>query len=104
MLVGNKSDLRRQQTVATQEANLLAQTRNISFIETSALDSTNVNEAFANITAEIHQKYPNKALLTPISLCAAALYNENNRKRVSQHMKSVNKKNSDGTKRKWCCF
>ena len=90
LLVGNKMDLRTQQTVSTQEAAFLANSRNISFIETSALDATNVKEAFENITKEIHEKYPNKALVTPISLCAAALYNENNRKRVSDHIKSVN--------------
>ena len=90
LLVGNKMDLRTQQTVSTQEAAFLANSRNISFIETSALDATNVKEAFENITKEIHERYPNKALVTPISLCAAALYNENNRKRVSDHIKSVN--------------
>ena len=84
-MVGNKTDLRRQQTVSTQEAALLANTRNISFIETSALDSTNVTEAFNKIATEIHEKCPNKALITPISLCAAALYNENNRKVYASH-------------------
>ena len=95
LLVGNKTDLRRQQTVSTQEAALLANSRNISFIETSALDTSNVKEAFFKITTEIQEKYPNKALITPISLCAAALYDENNRKRVSEHFKSAN---SDKTK------
>ena len=90
LLVGNKIDLSTQQTVSTQEAAFLASSRSISFIETSALDTTNVKEAFDNITKEIHERYPSKALVTPISLCAAALYNENNRKRVSEHIKSVN--------------
>ena len=101
--MGNKIDLVKQQTVSRQEAAFLANSRNISFIETSALDSTNVKEAFEKITSEIHEKYPNKALVTPISLCAAALYNENNRKRVSEHMKSVNN-GSDGNKNgNTCC-
>ena len=102
-MVGNKTDLRRQQTVSTQEAALLANSRNISFIETSALDSTNVTEAFNKIATDIHEKYPNKALITPISLCAAALYNENNRKRVSEHFKSVKCKNDKNNKVYKCC-
>ena len=105
-MVGNKTDLRKQQTVATQEAIFLAQSRNISFIETSALDTTNVHEAFTKITTEIHERYPNRALITPISLCAAALYNENNRKRVSQHLRqqSVHQSESNvkGTEEKCC--
>ncbi|KAF6307007.1 RAB11B, member RAS oncogene family [Rhinolophus ferrumequinum] len=43
MLVGNKSDLR------------LPEKNNLSFIETSALDSTNVEEAFKNILTEIYR-------------------------------------------------
>ena len=81
----------------------LANSRNISFIETSALDTTNVKEAFEKITSEINEKYPNKALVAPISLCAAALYNENNRKRVSEHMKSANNGNGSINKVKTCC-
>ena len=102
-MVGNKTDLRRQQTVSTQEAALLANSRNISFIETSALDSTNVTEAFNKIATDIHEKYPNKALITPISLCAAALYNENNRKRVSEHFKSVKSGNDKNNNVYKCC-
>ena len=102
-MVGNKTDLRRQQTVSTQEAALLANSRNISFIETSALDSTNVTEAFNKIATDIHEKYPNKALITPISLCAAALYNENNRKRVSEHMKSVSNGSDSIKNANSCC-
>ncbi|KAG7267921.1 hypothetical protein CRUP_006671 [Coryphaenoides rupestris] len=43
MLVGNKSDLRHLRA------------NNLSFIETSALDSTNVEEAFKNILTEIYR-------------------------------------------------
>ena len=103
LLVGNKTDIRNQQTVSTQEAAFLANSRNISFIETSALDSTNVKEAFSKITGEIHEKYPNQALVTPISLCAAALYNENNRKRVSEHMKSVSNGGDKKISANTCC-
>ena len=47
--VGNKSDLRHLRAVPTDEAKAFAEKNNLSFIETSALDSTNVETAFHNI-------------------------------------------------------
>ncbi|XP_020354400.1 ras-related protein Rab-11B-like [Oncorhynchus nerka] len=55
MLVGNKSDLRHLRAVPTDEARAFAEKNTLSFIETSALDSTNVEEAFKNILTEIHR-------------------------------------------------
>ncbi len=49
MLVGNKSDLRHLRAVPTDEARNFAEHHSLSFIETSALDSTNVETAFHNI-------------------------------------------------------
>ena len=49
MLVGNKSDLRHLREVPTDEAKAFAEKQHLSFIETSALDSTNVELAFQNI-------------------------------------------------------
>ncbi|MGH0175723.1 UNVERIFIED_CONTAM: hypothetical protein FKN15_071492 [Acipenser sinensis] len=55
MLVGNKSDLRHLRAVPTDEARAFAEKNTLSFIETSALDSTNVEEAFKNILTEIYR-------------------------------------------------
>ncbi|XP_043576973.1 ras-related protein Rab-11B-like [Chiloscyllium punctatum] len=55
MLVGNKSDLRHLRAVPTDEARAFAEKNCLSFIETSALDSTNVEEAFQNILTEIYR-------------------------------------------------
>lgn len=56
MLVGNKSDLRHLRAVTTEEAKTFAERNGLSFIETSALDSTNVDMAFQNIlSGEDHQ-------------------------------------------------
>ncbi|TNN66781.1 Ras-related protein Rab-11B [Liparis tanakae] len=55
MQVGNKSDLRHLRAVPTDEARAFAEKNAISFIETSALDSTNVEEAFKNILTEIYR-------------------------------------------------
>lgn len=54
MTVGNKSDLRHLRAVPTEEAKAFAEKHGLSFIETSALDSTNVELAFRNILEEIY--------------------------------------------------
>jgi len=54
MLVGNKSDLRHLRAVRTEQAAAFAETHGLSFIETSALDSTNVELAFQKILTEIY--------------------------------------------------
>jgi len=55
MLVGNKCDLRHLRAVPTDEAKAFAEHNHLSFIETSALDSTNVEPAFQNILTEIYR-------------------------------------------------
>jgi small GTP-binding protein len=55
MLVGNKSDLRYLRAVSTEEAMAFAQQQGISFIETSALESTNVELAMHTVMREICQ-------------------------------------------------
>jgi len=56
MLVGNKSDLRHLREVPTETAKEFAEKNGLSFIETSALDSTNVELAFQNILTEIYHQ------------------------------------------------
>jgi len=62
MLVGNKSDLRHLRAVPTEEAKSFAESNQLSFIETSALDSTNVETAFHNILTEIYRIVSQKQL------------------------------------------
>ncbi|WFC97610.1 hypothetical protein MYAM1_000327 [Malassezia yamatoensis] len=62
MLVGNKSDLRHLRAVPTEEAKAFAAENNLSFIETSALDASNVEQAFQNILTEIYRIVSNKQL------------------------------------------
>merc|ERR1712178_128468 len=62
MLVGNKSDLRHLRAVPTEEAKAYAERNGLSFIETSALDSTNVEQAFTNILTEIYRIVSQKQL------------------------------------------
>ncbi|XP_029959184.1 RAB11a, member RAS oncogene family, like isoform X2 [Salarias fasciatus] len=54
MLVGNKSDLRHLRAVPTDEATAFAEKNGLSFLETSALDSHNVEQAFQQILSEIY--------------------------------------------------
>jgi len=62
MLVGNKSDLRHLREVPTEEAKGFSEKHKLSFIETSALDSTNVELAFQNILTEIYHIVSRPAL------------------------------------------
>ena len=63
MLVGNKSDLKHLRCVQAEDANTFAAKEGLSFIETSALESTNVESAFQNILTEIYDIVSKKALI-----------------------------------------
>jgi len=54
MLVGNKCDLRHMRTVTSDQATEFAQKHKLSLIETSALDQTNVEQAFTDILKQIY--------------------------------------------------
>ena len=53
MLVGNKSDLRHLRAVKTEEATLFAEKYSLAFLETSALDASNVELAFQRVVSGI---------------------------------------------------
>nr|XP_043606242.1 ras-related protein RABA1f [Erigeron canadensis] len=62
MLVGNKSDLRHLRAVTTEDAKTFAEKENTYFMETSALESLNVENAFTEVLTQIHQVVSRKAL------------------------------------------
>ncbi|KAK1923524.1 ras family-domain-containing protein [Papiliotrema laurentii] len=62
MLVGNKSDLKHLRAVPTDEAKAFATENNLLFIETSALDASNVESAFQNILTDIYRIVSTKTL------------------------------------------
>ncbi|XP_024400534.1 ras-related protein YPTC6 [Physcomitrium patens] len=62
MLVGNKSDLKHLRGVPTDDAQAFSEKEGLSFIETSALESTNVEKAFQRILTEIYRIVSKKAL------------------------------------------
>ncbi|KAF8968232.1 ras family-domain-containing protein [Flammula alnicola] len=62
MLVGNKSDLKHLRAVPTDEAKAFSTENGLSFIETSALDASNVEAAFQTILTDIYRIVSNKSL------------------------------------------
>jgi len=56
LLIGNKSDLEERREVETSEATAFAEENNVSFLETSALDDTNVEEAFTMCIEEVYRR------------------------------------------------
>ncbi|THG03545.1 hypothetical protein TEA_005523 [Camellia sinensis var. sinensis] len=62
MLVGNKCDLDNIRDVSVEEGKSLAEAEGLFFIETSALDSTNVRGAFEIVIREIYSNVSRKVL------------------------------------------
>jgi len=56
ILVGNKIDLENLREVPTKEGKGYAEKNGMGFVETSALDATNVDKAFATVLEDIYKK------------------------------------------------
>lgn len=64
ILVGNKSDLKDAREVTTSEGKALAEAQGLFFMETSALDSSNVAAAFQTIVKEIYNILSRKVMIS----------------------------------------
>lgn len=62
MLVGNKADLRHLRAVSTEDAKAFAERENTFFMETSALEALNVEDAFTEVLSQIYRVASKKAL------------------------------------------
>ncbi|KAL4204501.1 hypothetical protein AMTRI_Chr01g110200 [Amborella trichopoda] len=62
MLIGNKSDLRHLVAVSTEDGKSFAERESLYFMETSALESTNVENAFAEVLTQIYRIVSKKAV------------------------------------------
>ncbi|RWR73801.1 Small GTPase superfamily [Cinnamomum micranthum f. kanehirae] len=62
MLVGNKSDLKTLRAVPMEDAKEFAQRESLFFMETSALEATNVETAFLTVLTDIYRIVSKKAL------------------------------------------
>jgi len=56
LLVGNKTDLSDKRAVKTDEGKAFAAEHNLPFLETSAKDGNNVDQAFMSIASQIKEK------------------------------------------------
>mmetsp|Transcript_21520 Transcript_21520/g.35446 ORF Transcript_21520/g.35446 Transcript_21520/m.35446 type:complete len:143 (+) Transcript_21520:449-877(+) len=56
LLVGNKSDLEKKRVVSTEQAQEFANSLGIEFMETSAKNATNVENAFTTMSAQIKER------------------------------------------------
>ncbi|XP_016133466.1 ras-related protein Rab-25-like [Sinocyclocheilus grahami] len=83
MLVGNKSDLGNVRTVPTEEAKDFAEAKGLLFMETSALESTNVESAFLEVLTAIHKKVASKEVtrgsISAVTLGPSSEFNEERR-------------------------
>nr|POE83467.1 ras-related protein raba5b [Quercus suber] len=62
MLVGNKCDLENIRAVSVEDGKSLAEAEGLFFMETSALDSTNVEAAFEVVIREIYNNISRKVI------------------------------------------
>ncbi|XP_032375202.1 ras-related protein Rab-25b [Etheostoma spectabile] len=63
MLVGNKTDLESERSVPNEEAKDYAEKNGLLYLETSALESTNVEAAFNSVLSEIQRKVSSKEVV-----------------------------------------
>ncbi|CAH8635546.1 unnamed protein product [Schistosoma rodhaini] len=93
MLIGNKCDLKHLRCVLTEDATRYAKQQGISFMETSALDSINVEEAFNQTIRDIYyliSKHPS--------------FNMNETNIIPTNNLPIQEPNiKQSTKRKFCC-
>ncbi|KAK4801509.1 hypothetical protein SAY86_021996 [Trapa natans] len=71
MLIGNKTDLKHLRAVSTEVAQSYAETEALCFIETSALEATNVERAFMTILSEIYRIVSKKSLCSDETMDAS---------------------------------
>ncbi|CAF0999705.1 unnamed protein product [Adineta steineri] len=65
VLIGNKSDLVDQRKISQEKATNLAKELNVSYLETSALSASNVEQAFQTLVTSIFYKKMPKSLENP---------------------------------------
>lgn len=98
MLVGNKCDLDNLRAVPTEDAKEFAQKEGLFFLETSALEATNVETAFLTVLTEIFK------IVTKKSLIASQDQGNGNHTSLSGTSIVVSGQEQDSTtKKKSCC-
>nr|GMC89978.1 ras-related protein RABA1f [Ipomoea batatas] len=87
MLVGNKADLRHLRAVTTDDSKVFAERENTFFMETSALEAINVENAFSEVLSQIYRMISRRALdaggSNPAALPKGQIINVGNKDDVS---------------------
>lgn len=93
MMAGNKSDLNHLRAVSEDDGQSLAEREGLSFLETSALEATNIEKAFQTILTEIYHIISKKALAAQEAATNTALPGQGTTINV----------NEAGNAKKGCC-
>ncbi|KAG6778895.1 hypothetical protein POTOM_015258 [Populus tomentosa] len=95
MLIGNKSDLRHLVAVSTEDGKSFAERESLYFMETSALEATNVDNAFAEVLNQIYRIVSKKAMETGDNAAASAVPSKGEKIDVNKDVSAM--------KRVGCC-
>lgn len=99
ILVGNKSDLKDAREVPTTEGKVLAEAQGLFFMETSALDSSNVVSAFQTVVKEIYNILSRKVMMSQELKKQDTPWTENGKTVVLQE----GDREAEGESKKGCC-
>ncbi|MBA0812035.1 hypothetical protein Gohar_026033 [Gossypium harknessii] len=91
MLVGNKSDLRHLVAVSTEDGKSFAEKESLYFMETSALEATNVEIAFAEVLTQIYNVVSKKAMETSDDGAASAVPSKGEKIDVGKDVSAMKK-------------
>ncbi|CAM0957237.1 unnamed protein product [Alopecurus aequalis] len=95
MMVGNKSDLLHLRAVSEDQGKALAEKEGLFFLETSAMEAVNVEEAFQTIITEVYGIVNKKALAAKEAAAAAAP--------LPSQGKTISIDTTSGTSKRACC-
>ncbi|XP_021279462.1 ras-related protein Rab11C [Herrania umbratica] len=94
MMAGNKSDLNHLRAVSEEDGHALAEKEGLSFLETSALEATNVEKAFQTILNEIYHIISKKALAAQEAAASTTIPGQGT---------TINVADASGNTKKGCC-
>lgn len=94
MMAGNKSDLSHLRAVYEDDGQNLAEREGLSFLETSALEATNIEKAFQTILTEIYHIVSKKALAAQEAGVGTTLPGQGT---------SINVGDASGNTKRGCC-
>ncbi|XP_077209837.1 ras-related protein RABA4d-like [Tasmannia lanceolata] len=99
ILIGNKSDLGTLRAVPAEDAKEFAQRENLFFMETSALEATNVETAFLTVLTEIYR------IISKKSLIANDEHQSRGNSTLLKGTKIVvpDQENVSSARKSWCC-